>query len=246
MISLPESYHTKPDEYGICTHVSFLYNDTNQLVKITAPYRPIYMRTRIYEAATFRRTLPKFGIAVGPDNVHATAIGDNTIIEPVIRYNPEEAEAKAKAAAKAKDENDLPTLNELLGDAKLKDEGPKKYKPRGWSTPGNTPEETPVDGKRVFRPKQRMEGYVEVPVKLFVSNIASDLEESVLYDAFSWVGQLRNVFIPKHYDDPNRNKGFAFVSFYDHETAKLALEKMNHTPLCGMIIEAKFAEDKRM
>lgn len=246
MISLPESYQTDPDKNGICTQVSFRYNEDNQLVKITSSYRPIHINKRIYEAATFRRTLPKFGIATGSDNVHATAIGDNIIIEPVKRYDPEEAEAKAKADAKATEEDALPTLNELLGEAKLKDEGPKKYKPRGWSTQGNTPDEPRADGKRVYRPKQRMEGYVEVPTKLFVSNIASDLDESVLHDAFSRVGRLRNVFIPKHYDDPDRNKGFAFVSFYDHETAKLALEKMNHTPLCGMIIEAKFAEDKRM
>ena len=85
---LHESYDTDPNEDGICTHISFRYNDDNQLVKITTPYRPIYMKTRIYEAATFRKKLPKFGIAVGPDNVHATAIGDDTIIEHVIRYNP--------------------------------------------------------------------------------------------------------------------------------------------------------------
>lgn len=251
ILSIPESYDTEPDRQGVFSRVEFYRDAQGQLIRRTTPYKKRHIYTRVSKASKIRRTLPKFGEASRADNHLMTTRGDEIQIDYITLAKEKEKTPEEESQKKAEQEeaNRLPTLEELLREKDKEvglDEGPKKYKPKGWNTTSDAKEPHPPDTAKpgVFRPRQRGIQYVEAPVKLFVSNIASYQEEDELYALFSKAGRVRNVFIPKSYDDPDKNKGFAFVSFHDHETAKWALENLNHTPLNGMILDARFAEDK--
>ena len=240
---VPEAYETGPDTNGCFTQVHYHHTKEGALIQTKEQYRKIILQSRTYEAAKKRRMLRKFGEAMRSDNSSHAVIGDETeivFIKPVKQLTPEEEEELRLA-------NVLPTLEDLLGEKQKVEEGPKKFKPRGWGTTDpNGPQEPDGNRAKVFQPRQRGISYVELPTKLFVSNIASYQEEWELERLFSQAGYVRNVFIPESHEDPTCNKGFGFVSYMDHDAAKNALELMNHARLNGMILDVRFAEERRV
>ena len=248
-VDLPEAYETEPDAYGFYDTVYFKHNEKGQLVKVTTPYRRTVIRTRVYQAAKARRdSLKPFGLAES-GNEGTTLIGDEVFIEPVESCT-EEDNQKEKDRKNEKEkqdvEVDLPTLEELLkeADAKNQPQG-EVYKPKtSWCH--KTKEELdrperPSASKYVPRFKRHS---LTDNSKLFVGNIAEDTHEDEIWEAFSAYGRVKNVFIPKNKMDPEINKGFCFVTYYDEKVALEALNGLHRKPIGGMIVDIKIADSK--
>lgn len=61
---------------------------------------------------------------------------------------------------------------------------------------------------------------------LFVKNLPYEFKEDDVGDRFRPFGEIEEVRVPRNWQN-NNSKGFAFVKFKEHESAKLALAKMN-------------------
>jgi hypothetical protein len=248
-VDLPEAYETEPDAYGYYDKVYFKHNEKGQLVKVTTPYRRTVIRTRIYQAAKNRReSLKPFGLAA-EGNEGTTLIGDEVFIEPVESYTEEtdkkDQDNTSKKQAKH-EEAELPTLEELLreADAKNQPQG-EVYKPKtSWCY--KTKEELDMPEKpsaTKYVPRFKRHSLTDNS-KLFVGNIAEDTHEDEIWEAFSAYGRIKNVFIPKNKMDPEINKGFCFVTYYDEKAALEALNGLHRKPIGGMIVDIKIADSK--
>ncbi|WBW71291.1 U2 snRNP-associated RNA-binding protein Sap49 [Schizosaccharomyces osmophilus] len=79
-----------------------------------------------------------------------------------------------------------------------------------------------------------------VGANLFIGNLDPLVDERVLYDTFSALGQL--IKTPQVVrDDSGRSKGFGFVNFDSFETADAAIEAMNNQFLMNKPITVSYA-----
>jgi len=80
---------------------------------------------------------------------------------------------------------------------------------------------------------RRSERLASIPdsmyTNLYIKNLDGDITEDVLRLKFSEFGNITSMAVAK--DGDGNPKGFAFVNFQNHESAKLALEKMHGTQL---------------
>jgi cleavage stimulation factor subunit 2 len=67
---------------------------------------------------------------------------------------------------------------------------------------------------------------------LFVKNLPYDLKEDMIGDRFRPFGEIQEIRISRNWST-NQSKGFAFIIFKEHISAKAALIKMNGKELKG-------------
>lgn len=79
---------------------------------------------------------------------------------------------------------------------------------------------------------------------LLVRNIGPSITERDLGQAFSRIGRLTDVYIPKDYYS-QQTKGFAFIEYATPEFAREAREEMNRFRLKGHELEVVFAQERR-
>ena len=82
-----------------------------------------------------------------------------------------------------------------------------------------------------------------LPKKLFlgVPYHTSRVELELLVEQY---GRVRNVHIPLN-DARDKNRGFAFVTFFCHEDAADAIDGLEGEKFQGMILHPRWAEDKK-
>jgi RNA recognition motif-containing protein len=78
--------------------------------------------------------------------------------------------------------------------------------------------------------------------RLFVGGLAYDMTEDRLREVFQVHGSIKDVYIPKD-NSTGRNRGFAFVEFYDASAAEDALQ-LDGTDLNGRSIRVKPSEKR--
>eukprot|EP00959_Pyramimonas_sp_CCMP1952_P218609 4571938-Pyramimonas_sp.AAC.1 len=85
---------------------------------------------------------------------------------------------------------------------------------------------------------------LDVGANLFVGNLDSDVDEKLLYDAFSAFGVI--VATPKIMRDPDsgNSRGFGFVSYDTFEASDAAIDAMNGQFLCNRAITVTYAYKK--
>lgn len=87
-------------------------------------------------------------------------------------------------------------------------------------------------------------GMTDVGANLFIGNLDSEVDETLLYNTFSAFGVIINN--PKIMRDPETgvSKGFGFVSFDDFEASDAAIEAMDGQYLGGRAISVAYAYKK--
>jgi translation initiation factor 3 subunit G len=75
---------------------------------------------------------------------------------------------------------------------------------------------------------------------LRVTNLSEDVTDDDLRDLFGRFGRISRVFLAKD-RETNRTKGFAFVSFYEHSDALLAMQKLDKKGYDNLIIRVELA-----
>lgn len=237
---LPSPYQTEPNQNGVYLKVHFSRNSEGQLVKVSTPYKNTLISTRVSASVAYRRAnIPKFGLAKDC-NDGTTIRGEEVFLEKVVEDEPEQKTEQDKSESEKPDTN-LPTLEELLREV----DPPNKveaYKPKTWADKAKDKFSQQQEPKK-YVPRFKRTSMVDKS-KLFVGNIAPDQEEAEIWHVFGEFGRVRNVFIPKNREDPDTNKGFCFVSYYDERDAQAALEGLQRKAIGGMIVEVKVAEDK--
>ncbi|KAG1660118.1 hypothetical protein FOA52_015098 [Chlamydomonas sp. UWO 241] len=82
-----------------------------------------------------------------------------------------------------------------------------------------------------------------VDMSLFVGDLASNVTDSVLLQAFSAVGPIREARVMR--DHINRSKGYGFVSFFRREDAEAAVETMQGQVIGSRRVRIGWAEHKK-
>jgi len=81
-------------------------------------------------------------------------------------------------------------------------------------------------------------------ISLLVRNIGNDVTTDDIRSAFSRIGRIRDVYIPKDYHT-HHPKGFAFVEMANPEIAAEARDEMNRFVMKGRELEVVFAQERR-
>jgi RNA recognition motif-containing protein len=77
-----------------------------------------------------------------------------------------------------------------------------------------------------------------------VRNISSDITTQELHQAFSRIGVIRDVYIPRDYHS-QQAKGFAFIEYATPEMAREARAEMDRFVIRGRQLEVVFAQERR-
>ncbi|KXS12066.1 eIF-3 RNA-binding subunit [Gonapodya prolifera JEL478] len=114
---------------------------------------------------------------------------------------------------------------------------PGKYVPpslRGDRAAGSS---GPAGESMMMRPRD------EYPT-LRVSNLTEDATEEDMSQLFKRFGRLQRCFVAKD-RETGLCKGFAFISFYSHEDAQKAIDKVNGYGYDNLILKVEFAEPRK-
>lgn len=84
----------------------------------------------------------------------------------------------------------------------------------------------------------------DIGATLFIGNLSPDVDERILFEAFSSFGKILNTPRVQRDGVTGLSKGYGFVSFDNFETADLAIESMNGQFLCGRSISVSYALKK--
>ena len=81
-------------------------------------------------------------------------------------------------------------------------------------------------------------------VSLLVRNVAPTVTQNDLTSAFSRIGKIRDVYIPRDYHS-QQPKGFAFIEYETPEMAREARDEMDRFVVRGRELEVVFAQERR-
>lgn len=81
-------------------------------------------------------------------------------------------------------------------------------------------------------------------VSLLVRNVSPEITTQDLQNAFSRIGDVRDVYIPRDYHS-QQPKGFAFIEYATAAMAAEAREEMNKFLMKGRELEVVYAQEKR-
>lgn len=81
-------------------------------------------------------------------------------------------------------------------------------------------------------------------VSLLVRNVAPTATTQELTSAFSRIGKIRDVYIPRDYHS-QQPKGFAFIEYETPDMAREAREEMDRFVIRGRELEVVFAQERR-
>ena len=81
-------------------------------------------------------------------------------------------------------------------------------------------------------------------VSLLVRNVSPEITTQDLEQAFSRIGSVRDVYIPRDFHS-QQPKGFAFVEYASNEQAREARNEMDKFVIKGRELEVVFAQEKR-
>jgi RNA recognition motif-containing protein len=81
-------------------------------------------------------------------------------------------------------------------------------------------------------------------VSIFIRNLSSSTREQDLRNAFEQFGNIRDVYIPRHYKS-REPRGFAYIEFSTEKEAHDAIETMDGKTINGRQVTVTFALGKR-
>ncbi|CAG2116551.1 unnamed protein product [Medioppia subpectinata] len=79
---------------------------------------------------------------------------------------------------------------------------------------------------------------------VFVTDLAEEVTETALLNAFNTCGPIRSVRICRHSDD-RRSLGYGYVNFLTASDARQAVHKLNFAQICGQTVKVMAAQSDR-
>ena len=80
---------------------------------------------------------------------------------------------------------------------------------------------------------------------VFVGNVTFNTTEEQLRDIFSFVGPVKNIRILQD-KDTGRPKGFAFIEYFDANTALAAIRRLDQTELNGRKLRVSYSNNSSL
>jgi splicing factor 3B subunit 4 len=80
---------------------------------------------------------------------------------------------------------------------------------------------------------------MDVGANIFVGNLEEEVDDQLLYNAFSVFGQVLAAKVM--YDTEGKHRGFGFVNFADFDSADMAIQHMSGQFLCNRAIHVSYA-----
>jgi cleavage stimulation factor subunit 2 len=80
---------------------------------------------------------------------------------------------------------------------------------------------------------------------VFVGNVTFNTTEEQLQEIFSYVGPIKNVRILQD-KESGRPKGFAFIEYYDANTALAAIRRLDQTELNGRKLRVSYSNNSNL
>ncbi len=84
----------------------------------------------------------------------------------------------------------------------------------------------------------------EPKTKIFVGSLSFDVRSNHLEDHFSQYGKVVDAIALMEKDNPNRARGFGFVTFAEESSAQNAINGSNGKELEGRAMKVSIAENK--
>jgi RNA recognition motif-containing protein len=81
-------------------------------------------------------------------------------------------------------------------------------------------------------------------VSLLIRNVSPDITTQDLQKAFSRIGEIRDVYIPRDFHS-QQPKGFAFIEYATAAMAAEARDEMDRFVIKGRELEVVFAQERR-
>ncbi|EEB08325.1 translation initiation factor eIF3g [Schizosaccharomyces japonicus yFS275] len=261
----PTQVVNNPD--GTKTVTEYRVNDDGKKVKVVRVIKLTVVKERVQQAVAERKKWAKFGAEAGKKSgvdVRTTSVGENVQLRLQLGWtnNPEqEQEEAALSAVKEKAKTGsvvrcrackgghftaLCPYKDIIGPVDEPAETPSSVSSRSGAGAAT--------GSRYIAPHLRAGASREGGDSLFkrerddsatlrVTNLSDDTREDELRDLFRRFGGIQRVFLAKD-KETGRAKGFAFVSYYDRESAVKARDRLDGYGWHNLILRCEFSKPR--
>ncbi|KAI8925874.1 eukaryotic translation initiation factor 3 subunit G-domain-containing protein [Entophlyctis helioformis] len=240
----------------------YMFNDDGKKVKVVKRIRTKLIKTTVNKAVAERKKWAKFGesagLPPGPDT-NATSLGEKVLMKLSQGIKDEVVEQDAKTATAAVNSNiscrickgehwttkcpykdTFKPLNELtapkapVADAG-EERGPSKYiSPGARARLAGGPQADTGSGSRPDFKRDEAN-------TIRISNLSEETTENDVRDLISRFGPTSRVYVAID-RDLGICKGFAFISFYDKQSAERAIEKLDGFGYDSLILRADWSK----
>jgi hypothetical protein len=227
-------YETEADEHGIKTRVFYRTNSNNELVKVTQQIKVETYEIKVKKSVADRQERLKgkfFGNITKDNNTNVTIqdTQDVSITHPNDTKNEDGLPGNMEQSYKLFHEKQMKRrMEEKFTDTSLKTEV-ATYVPPSMRNKENKIE----DGNKIKY------NYFT----LRVNNLSTQTTEQDIADLFGNFGNIKRVFLSKN-KLTNMSKGFGFVSYYNTEDAKKALDRLNGYGYDNLILQVGYSIDR--
>lgn len=219
---LPEPYKTDPDENGIFTYVYFKLNSLGEMVKVTQKKKLIKETRRVSKAVYERRKKlesNKFGNAKNSCNTNVTTEEkqDIYIITPD-QFNKEDSK-------------------HIIGNM---DTSYKLFQRKQLERKMLSHHSMDKKPSNIYVEKDEIKyNYYSIRI----NNLSSNTKEQDIADLCSIFGNIKRVFLAIN-RQTGRSKGYAFVSFYNKDDAKSAIQSLNGYGYDNLILQVEYSIER--
>ena len=249
-----ETFNSLPDNNGIYKKTTIYENKDSIKMKLIKTYKKTTIKEKIHKNVLDRKKNWKpFGKALDENNKLVTFLGDEIQIE----YKDSEKFSYVNSNLN-KDFNIFEDIfigkNIENPKIKIKNNNKEKYKPTKslkykfdkTNKKSNESKEPKLNKTNSniysFKPKNVNENIYKK--KLFIQNLNQEFREDDIASYIEHLGDIKDIYICRN-KYTGVSKGFGFITCYNNKVAQSIIDNFNKKPMGNMIVDIKFAEDKK-
>lgn len=253
-----ETFNSLPDQNGIYQKTTIYQKDEFTKIKEIKTIKKTKIIEKVHKNVLKRKKEWKpFGKALNSNNKLVTFKGDDIKIEykdnGIFNY-------KNYKDSYTNEFNIFDGIEINLEEKKLKQETKstkqkyvpiKLFKPRNRDSNNITNKNNIKDNasdnksnKYVFKPKKRDENDNSHKKKLFIENLDPEFREDDIADYIRHLGDIKDICIIRD-KYTGQSKCFGFITLYKNKVAQAIIDNFNKKPMGSMIVNIKYAEDKK-
>lgn len=258
-----ESYNSIPDENGIYTKTTlYKVNDflTKKVVE-TFQKKKITLKVNKNVGKRLQEWKP-FGKALDSNNKNVTFIGDDIKIDykDNNNFNYNSYVDKRNKKFNIFDDLDIMVKKTKENNTMKQEKTNSKYVPIKLFKPSyknrdktqtseisdknNKVGVNDNNGVYKFKPKITEQNKNSHKKKLFIENLSLDFREDDVADYIRHLGDIKDIYIIRD-KYTGVSKGFGFITLYTNKVAQSIIDNFNKKPMGSMIVNIKFAEEKK-